>query len=633
MEKVFRFVFGKNYNKFVRFMELYSGCNISAHAGQTAFFIMLSFVPFLLLIFTLLNYTPLSAQDFQNWMFTLIPEAFQGAMKVLTKEIYSRSGGTITVAMITALWLSSKAYVSTEYGLNQVYRVKETRSYPILRLSAVFYSLIFALFIIAVLGIMVFGNQLHDTILVNWRWFGRIVYFRSIIVGITLFLFFSLLYYFMPNMKLLNKQWRLAGHMPGAFLAAVFWMVFSYVFSFYVKSYSNYATFYGTMTTIALIMVWLYFCMYMMFIGAFFNHLLYLNRKKKKERLGRMIYFNCDYNEGAHERIMNRLMETNMEQTIGYGCDEHSEHARELIRKAVECDDAYVQFLVGGTQTNMTVIASALRPHQGVIAASTGHINVHETGSIEATGHKVLAVPTEDGKITAKQIDDLYNAHVNDGAMEHTVQPKMVYISQPTELGTMYTLKELTAISEVCRANKLYLFLDGARLGYGLKSRGNDVQLPDLARLCDVFYIGGTKQGLLFGEAVVITNEDLKSDFRYMIKQRGGMLAKGRLLGVQFEAAFEDGLYMEMADHAMKLADKIRNTLENKNVEFFVKNNTNQIFPILSDDILKELSEKYVYEYQARVDAKRSAVRFCTSWATTEESVEMLCKDLNELIK
>lgn len=345
-----------------------------------------------------------------------------------------------------------------------------------------------------------------------------------------------------------------------------------------------------------------------------------------------MIYFNCDYNEGAHEKIMAKLMETNMEQTPGYGMDAHCEKARELIKKECECENANVHFLVGGTQTNTTVIAAALRPYQGVIAADTGHINVHETGAIEATGHKVLALDSTDGKISAKQVEKCYKGHIADGAAEHTVAPKMVYITQPTELGTLYTLDELTAISKVCRENGLYLFVDGARLGYGLAATGNDVMIKDLARLCDVFYIGGTKQGLLFGEAVVITNTSLNADFRYMIKQRGGMLAKGRLLGVQFEAAFEDGLYMDMAQNAIALANQIRNTLDKHNVEYLVKNNTNQIFAILSDEILDKLSSEFRYEYQMRIDEKKSAVRFCTSWATRPESVVALCEKLDELL-
>ena len=268
-----------------------------------------------------------------------------------------------------------------------------------------------------------------------------------------------------------------------------------------------------------------------------------------------MIRFECDYTEGAHPRILEALIRTNMEQTKGYSEDEHCENARKLIREKCGSADADVHFLVGGTQTNMTVIAAALRPHQGVICAQSGHINVHETGAVEATGHKVLALPSEDGKITADQIKTVCDEHDHD---EHMVQPGMVYISNPTENGTLYNKKELQAISEVCKEYGLPLFLDGARLGYGLAAQGNDITLPDLAQYCDVFYIGGTKVGALFGEAVVITREALKKDFRYFIKQKGGMLAKGRLLGIQFEELFRDDLYMEVSAHADRLAMKIR---------------------------------------------------------------------------
>lgn len=356
-----------------------------------------------------------------------------------------------------------------------------------------------------------------------------------------------------------------------------------------------------------------------------------------------MIYFNCDYNEGAHENIMKALLETNMEQTIGYGCDEHCKHASDLIKKFGDCPDACVHFLVGGTQTNETVITAALRSHQGVIAAETGHINVHETGAIESCGHKVLALKTEDGKITAKQVRECYEAHVNDGSFEHMVQPKMVYISLPTELGTMYTLDELKDIYSVCKNNGLYLFVDGARLGYGLSSGSNDIRLSDLAENSDVFYIGGTKQGLLFGEAVVITNDLLKEDFRYIIKQKGGMLAKGRLLGVMFEAAlcdedgnacmaFEDTLYMKMAKKAVGFADKIRACLDSLGVSYLVENDTNQIFPILEDSVIEKLESEFVLSYQERVDETRSAVRICTSWATKEEAVEHLCNTLHIMV-
>lgn len=345
----------------------------------------------------------------------------------------------------------------------------------------------------------------------------------------------------------------------------------------------------------------------------------------------RMILFQCDYNEGAHPKVMEKLMETNLEQTVGYGEDEHCARAAALIRKACEDDSLAVHFLVGGTQANMTVIAAALRPHQGVIAAQTGHINGHETGAVEATGHKVLALPQKDGKISASQVKDLCEAHLNDASFEHTVQPKMVYISNPTEYGTLYTRKELEALHEVCRRYGLYLFLDGARLGYGLAAADNELDLPMIAACCDVFYIGGTKVGALFGEAVVMSNDELKKDFRYLIKQKGGMLAKGRLLGVQFEALFEDGLYMEISRHADRLADKLREAFTQAGFPFLVENQTNQIFPVILDSVLKKLGENYGYTYQERVDETHSAVRFCTSWATKEENIDRLIADLKRL--
>lgn len=344
-----------------------------------------------------------------------------------------------------------------------------------------------------------------------------------------------------------------------------------------------------------------------------------------------MIYFNCDYNEGAHEKIMARLLETNMDQTDGYGCDIYCEKARKLIREKCNAPKAAVHFLVGGTQANATVIKSVLRSYQGVIAAHTGHIAVHETGAIEAGGHKVLTLPGVNGKITASQIDDCYKAHINDESYEHMVQPGMVYISQPTELGTLYSLEELTAISEACHKNQLILYVDGARLGYGLAAEDNDVTMADLASLCDVFYIGGTKVGALFGEAVVICNPALQNDFRYIIKQMGGMLAKGRLLGVQFQALFEDDLYMEISNHAIELAEQIRAQLYALDIPFLVENRTNQIFPILPDAVLEKLQENYIYCYMERVDDTHSAVRFCTSWATREEDVEALCRDLENI--
>ena len=283
---------------------------------------------------------------------------------------------------------------------------------------------------------------------------------------------------------------------------------------------------------------------------------------------------------------------------------------------------------MGGTQANQTVIAAALRPHQGVMAAVSGHINVHETGAIEATGHKILALPSEDGKVRAEQVEELYTAHVRDESFEHTVQPKLVYISNPTELGTIYTRGELEALQAVCRKHKLYLFVDGARLGYGLAAEGNDVDLPVLASSCDVFYIGGTKVGALFGEAVVITNKELMTDFRYHIKQRGGMLAKGRLLGLQFIELLRDGLYFELGAHGDRLAGRIRAACEKKGYPLLVYNTTNQVFPIMPDSVLKQWKDKYSYTCQGRVDESHTAIRLCTSWITREEHVDALVRDI-----
>ena len=343
-----------------------------------------------------------------------------------------------------------------------------------------------------------------------------------------------------------------------------------------------------------------------------------------------MIYFNNDYSEGCHSRVLDKLVSTNMEQTPGYGEDTYCREAADHIRRLCENDALAVHFLVGGTQTNLTVIAAALRPHQGVLCAQSGHIHVHETGAVEATGHKVLSLLSHDGKLTARQIRDAVIAHRTDPTAEHMVQPKLVYISNPTELGTIYSKAELTAISEACRDLGLYLFMDGARLGYGLTANGNDLTLADIARLCDVFYIGGTKVGAMFGEAVVFSNPELSSDFRYLIKQRGGMLAKGRLLGVQFCALLEGGLYFEIAKKANELADRIRETLASLGYDYLVPGVTNQVFPILPDSLLEELSKEFSFSEQERVDAQHRAVRFCTSWATTEENVTALCNALKK---
>lgn len=345
-----------------------------------------------------------------------------------------------------------------------------------------------------------------------------------------------------------------------------------------------------------------------------------------------MIYFNNDYSEGCHPKILEALNRTNLEQTPGYGEDAYCAAAAGKIRKLCGREDLAVHFLVGGTQTNLTVIDAALRPHQGTLCADTGHIHVHETGAVEATGHKVLTVPSEDGKIAAQQVAQVVKAHREDSSREHTVQPKLVYISNPTELGTLYTLAELEELSTVCRENGLYLFLDGARLGYGLTASGNDVTMADLARLCDVFYIGGTKVGALFGEAVVIGNPALAEDFRYLIKQHGAMLAKGRLLGIQFDVLMQDNLYFDIAAQAVAKADQIRQVLDRAGVSYLVPGTTNQIFPILSDEVLAALSRDFVFTEQQRVDEGHRAVRFCTSWATRQDQVDALCRRLEQLL-
>jgi len=344
-----------------------------------------------------------------------------------------------------------------------------------------------------------------------------------------------------------------------------------------------------------------------------------------------MIYFHNDYSEGCHPKVLEKLIATNLEQTPGYGEDIYCEQAADKIRDLCGNQDLAVHFLVGGTQANLIVIAAALRPHQAALGAVSAHINVHETGAVEATGHKVLSVPSNDGKITAEQVRNVVDLHRASGSFEHEAQPKMVYISNPTELGTIYTRTELEALSAICKEYGLYLFMDGARLGYGLASKDNDLSMQDIARLCDVFYIGGTKVGILFGEAVVISNPLLKEDFRYLMKQRGGMLAKGRLLGVQFGALMEDGLYFELGAHAVKLADRIRETFDKMGVPYLVPGTTNQIFPILPDELLEELGRNFMYTDMERIDETHRAVRFCTSWASTEENVDALCRELVRL--
>lgn len=346
-----------------------------------------------------------------------------------------------------------------------------------------------------------------------------------------------------------------------------------------------------------------------------------------------MISFYNDYSEGAHERILDELARTNRLQSGGYGEDEYCEEAKTLICSHLRKKDTEIHFLVGGTQTNTTVIASILKPWQGVIAADTGHIAVHESGAIEATGHKVLTLPHHEGKINAGQIERLVRAHFDSESFEHQVQPGMVYISQPTEYGTIYTKAELQDISAVCRKFHLPLFIDGARLGAALVCAENDLTLADLEELADVFYIGGTKNGALFGEAVVVSSPELMPYFRYMIKQKGGMLAKGRLLGIQFAELFRDDLYFDLARHAVTLAQKLQKGIEDLGYSFMLKSPTNQIFPIFPDELIYKLEENYSCSYWdwGRTDPQHSITRIVTSWATPAEAVNAFLADLRKL--
>ena len=346
-----------------------------------------------------------------------------------------------------------------------------------------------------------------------------------------------------------------------------------------------------------------------------------------------MLLFHNDYNEMCHPAVMEYMIKNQGLQHDGYGVDACCNSAAEKIRALCDNKDVAVHFLVGGTQTNLTVISASLRPHQAAIGAVTAHINVHETGAIEATGHKVIGIPSDDGKITARQVEELVVEHRRDGAFEHIAQPKLVYISNSTELGTIYTLAELEAISAVCKKYGLILFVDGARLGYALAAKDNDVTLADLARLCDVFYIGGTKVGAMFGEAVVISNPAVAEDFRYLIKQRGAMLAKGWMLGIQFDALMTDDLYFNISRHADAMADRIRQTLAELGHPLYVCGTTNQIFAVLPNVLLDKLSENFTFSEQARVDEDHRAVRFCTSWATKPEAVDALCRELTLLSK
>ena len=335
-----------------------------------------------------------------------------------------------------------------------------------------------------------------------------------------------------------------------------------------------------------------------------------------------MIRLACDYQEGCHPKILERLVQTNLESTPGYGTDVYCESAKAKIKAACQAPEAEVYLLIGGTQTNATVIRSILRPCEGVIAVTSGHINGHEAGAIELGGHKVLTIEPHDGKMVASELDQYIVDTLTAPSWDHGVIPAMVYISQATETGSVYNLSELQAISEVCHKHSMPLFIDGARLGYALASEGADMTLADIARLADVFYIGGTKVGALLGEAVVFTNTKLAKNFFTIMKQGGAVLAKGRLLGLQFDTLFTDNLYFEISRHAINMAMKLKTALKAKGYRFYSESPSNQQFVILENNQLAQLEQHVQVSHWCKVDEKHTAVRFCTSWATTEENID-----------
>lgn len=337
-----------------------------------------------------------------------------------------------------------------------------------------------------------------------------------------------------------------------------------------------------------------------------------------------MYSFKNDYSEGAHPRILNALIESNLEQEEGYGEDRYTRKAVELLKERMGRTDVDIHLLSGGTQTNLTALSAFLRPHEAAMAASTGHILAHETGAIEATGHKILSIETEDGKLNPLHLKAVLDAHAD----EHMVKPKLVYISNSTEIGSIYKKSELVQLSEFCHENNLILFMDGARLGSALCSEENDLKLSDLPGLVDAFYIGGTKNGALIGEALVICRDSLKEDFRYHIKQKGGLLAKGRLLGIQFLELFRDNLFFDLAMHANKMAEMLRDEIDKANFKFLNHSPSNQIFPILPNLLITELQSKYSFHIWEKIDSEHSAIRLVTSWATKEDEVFAFIEDM-----
>lgn len=337
-----------------------------------------------------------------------------------------------------------------------------------------------------------------------------------------------------------------------------------------------------------------------------------------------MLSFECDYTEGAHERILQRLVEANREHLSGYGSDRYCESAKEKIRRECQCPQAEISFLVGGTQTNAVVIDAMLKSYEGVVAVKTGHINVHEAGAIEYTGHKVMEIPQHEGKMDARELEAYLESFWSDVDYEHMVFPGMVYISHPTEYGTLYSKKELEELSTVCRKYKIPLYMDGARLGYGLMSKETDVTLPMIAEYCDVFYIGGTKVGALCGEAVVFTKNNMPAHFLTIVKQHGALLAKRWILGLQFDTLFTDGMYYEISRHAIEMAELLKKGFEEKGYPFFIQSPTNQQFIILENQQMERLKKEVTFSYWERVDEDHMVVRFATSWATTTEDIHKL---------
>lgn len=342
------------------------------------------------------------------------------------------------------------------------------------------------------------------------------------------------------------------------------------------------------------------------------------------------IRLNNDYSEGAHPDIMDALQKTNLESTSGYGSDPYTKEAIKIIKKELNSMDSDVYLFVGGTQTNLTLISAALRPHQSVLSADTGHINVHEAGAIEATGHKVEIVKSIDGKLHAKDIADFILNRRNDPTHSHMTQPKMVYISQPTELGTIYSKNELKDIYHVSKALGLLVYIDGARLGYAIASNESDTVLSDYSNVCDALYIGITKVGALFGEALVLFHDDIKKDFNYIMKQKGAILAKGRLLGIQFIELFKDGLYDKISKETNEKAYRLRDGLKDLGIRMLSNSSTNQQFPIIENSLLNQLDAYVTYEYVEAIDINHTAIRFCTSWATKIEDIQFILDLIKE---